>query len=100
MKKQVEAGIPTRWGVFNMVAYSDERNEPMPHLALVHPDVDPSKPVYLRIHSECLTGDLFGSHRCDCGPQLHQAMKMIDSAGSGLILYLQQTLIVNLHPMY
>ncbi len=89
MKKQVEAGIPTRWGVFNMVAYSDELNERMPHLALVHPQIDTSKPIYLRIHSECLTGDLFGSHRCDCGEQLDNAMQMV-AKEKGVVLYLRQ----------
>ncbi len=89
MKKQVEAGIPTNWGVFNMVAYSDDSNEPMPHLALVHPEVDTSRPVYLRIHSECLTGDLFGSHRCDCGEQLDKAMRLV-AEKKGVVLYLRQ----------
>lgn len=89
MKKQVEAGIPTNWGVFNMVAYSDESSEPMPHLALVHPEIDTNEPVYLRIHSECLTGDLFGSHRCDCGEQLDKAMQVV-AEKKGVILYLRQ----------
>lgn len=89
MKKQVEAGIPTNWGLFNMVAYSDKTSEPMPHLALVHPEMDPSKPVHLRIHSECLTGDLFGSHRCDCGEQLDKALQ-IASEHKGVVLYLRQ----------
>lgn len=89
MKKQVEAGIPTTWGVFNMVAYSEADNEPMPHLALVHPEMDPSKPVYLRMHSECLTGDLFGSQRCDCGEQLDKAMQLV-AERKGVVLYLRQ----------
>lgn len=89
MKKQVEAVIPTKWGVFNMIAYADDLTEPMPHLALVHPDIDPSKPVFLRIHSECLTGDLFGSHRCDCGEQLDSALQMV-AAKKGVVLYLRQ----------
>ena len=61
----------------------------MPHLAMVHPEIDTTKPVYLRIHSECLTGDLFGSHRCDCGEQLNRAMR-IAAAGKGIVLYLRQ----------
>ncbi|MFT5165371.1 MAG: GTP cyclohydrolase II [Saprospiraceae bacterium] len=89
MKKQVEAVIPTRSGAFNMIAYSDDLNEPMPHLALVHPEIDISKPVFLRIHSECLTGDLFGSHRCDCGEQLDNALEMI-ATKKGVVLYLRQ----------
>jgi GTP cyclohydrolase II len=89
MKKQVEAVIPTSWGVFNMIAYADKLNEPMPHLALVHPEMDTSKPVFLRIHSECLTGDLFGSHRCDCGEQLDNALHMVNEK-KGVVLYLRQ----------
>lgn len=89
MKKQVEAGIPTNWGQFNMIAYSERLNELMPHLALVHPEMNPTKPVYLRIHSECLTGDLFGSHRCDCGEQLDQALQ-IAAKEQGVVLYLRQ----------
>lgn len=61
----------------------------MPHLALVHPEMDPTKPVYLRIHSECLTGDLFGSHRCDCGEQLDKAMEVAGEQ-QGVVLYLRQ----------
>ncbi len=89
MKKQVAAAIPTNWGTFKMVAYSDQDSEPMPHLALVHPDMDISKPVYLRIHSECLTGDLFGSRRCDCGEQLDKSLE-IAAKQQGVVLYLRQ----------
>jgi len=89
MKKQVEVGIPTNWGVFNVVAYAEGDNEPMPHLALVHPEMDPSKPVYLRMHSECLTGDLFGSRRCDCGEQLDEALRLV-AENKGVVLYLRQ----------
>ena len=89
MKKQVEAVIPTKWGAFNMIAYAEDLENPMPHLALVHPEVDTSMPVYLRIHSECLTGDLFGSGRCDCGEQLDNAMQMV-AEKRGVVLYLRQ----------
>lgn len=89
MEKQVEAGIPTNWGLFNMIAYSDDSNEPMPHLALVHPEMNPDQPVYVRMHSECLTGDLFGSQRCDCGEQLDKAMHLV-SEKKGMVLYLRQ----------
>lgn len=87
--KQGQTTLPTSWGNFTMVAYSETEEEPMPHLAMVHEDFDPTKPVYLRIHSECLTGDLFHSHRCDCGEQLDRAMEVAAEKG-GVVLYLRQ----------
>ncbi len=87
--KQGQTALPTSWGNFTMIAYSVTEAEPMPHLAMVHEDFDPTKPVYLRIHSECLTGDLFHSHRCDCGEQLDRAMEMAAEKG-GVVLYLRQ----------
>lgn len=87
--RQAATTIPTPWGEFKMIAYSDEVGEKMPHLAMVHENFDPSDPVLLRMHSECLTGDLFGSKRCDCGEQLDTAMKMAAKKG-GVILYLRQ----------
>ena len=89
MKRQVEASIPTRWGNFKMIAFSSEEADRMPHLAIVHEDFDPSETTYLRIHSECMTGDLFGSKRCDCGEQLDQALKVI-AEKKGVVLYLRQ----------
>lgn len=89
MKKQAEALIPTPWGNFNMIAFADKPEEWMPHLALVHEDFKPEEPVLTRIHSECITGDLFGSKRCDCGEQLHMALEMVAEAG-GVVLYLRQ----------
>jgi 3,4-dihydroxy 2-butanone 4-phosphate synthase/GTP cyclohydrolase II len=62
----------------------------MEHMALVKGDIDPEKPVLVRVHSECLTGDVFGSSRCDCGGQLHAAMRMIEQEGSGVVLYMRQ----------
>lgn len=87
--KQGETALPTSWGNFTMVAYSESVAESMPHLAMVHEDFDPASPVYLRIHSECLTGDLFHSHRCDCGEQLDRAMQVAAEKG-GVVLYLRQ----------
>ena len=87
--KQGQTTLPTSWGNFTMVAYSVAEEEPMPHLAMVHENFDPTKPVYLRIHSECLTGDLFHSHRCDCGEQLDRAMQVAAEKG-GVVLYLRQ----------
>jgi GTP cyclohydrolase II len=89
MERQVEAMIPSEWGVFRMVAYAETPDEPMPHLALVHEDFDPTHPVLLRIHSECMTGDTFGSLRCDCGEQLATAMEMAALEG-GVVIYLRQ----------
>ncbi|MEM9990131.1 MAG: GTP cyclohydrolase II [Bacteroidota bacterium] len=89
MTRQAEAMIPTTWGNFNMIAYSDSVTEAMPHLALVHEKFDPNVPTLLRIHSECMTGDVFGSKRCDCGEQLHKAFEMAAEA-HGAIIYLRQ----------
>ena len=89
MKRHSEAMMPLQWGQFNMIAYANEVNEPMPHIALVSENMDPTKPVLVRMHSECLTGDLLGSKRCDCGEQLDGAMTMAAEQG-GVIIYLRQ----------
>ena len=89
LKRQAEAMIPTPWGNFRMIAYADSPDEWMPHLALVHENCRPGQPVLTRIHSECITGDLFGSKRCDCGEQLSMAMQMAAEQG-GVVLYLRQ----------
>jgi len=72
-----------------MIAYSDSPDEQMPHLALVHENFNPSEPTLVRIHSECMTGDLFGSNRCDCGEQLGKSLKMAADQG-GVVIYLRQ----------
>ena len=87
--RQAEAVIPTPWGSFNMIAYSAHSDDWMPHIAMVHEDFNPSEPVLVRIHSECMTGDLFGSKRCDCGEQLDKAMDMTAARG-GILIYLRQ----------
>lgn len=89
MKRQAEAMLPTDWGNFNMIAFSDDEDDKMPHLAMVHEDFDPSKSTLLRIHSECMTGDLFHSNRCECGEQLDAAMALAAKQG-GVVLYLRQ----------
>jgi 3,4-dihydroxy 2-butanone 4-phosphate synthase/GTP cyclohydrolase II len=90
MKKHAEAIIPTPWGEFNMIAFAEKEDEWMPHLALVHKSCDISAgPVLTRVHSECITGDLFHSKRCDCGEQLDMALKMAAEQG-GIVLYLRQ----------
>ena len=87
--RQAEALIPTPWGKFNMIAFAEKEDEWMPHLALIHENCDPQGTVLTRIHSECITGDLFGSKRCDCGEQLDRAMELTARAG-GVVLYLRQ----------
>lgn len=89
IKKQAEALIPTPWGNFTMMAFAYQEEDWMPHLALVHEDFTPGQPTLVRLHSECITGDLFGSKRCDCGDQLHSSLKMTAEA-AGVILYLRQ----------
>jgi GTP cyclohydrolase II len=89
IEKQAEAPIPTPWGLFNMIAFSGKSDDWMPHLAMVHENFDPDQPVLTRIHSECITGDLFGSARCECGEQLHKSMELTAQAG-GIVLYLRQ----------
>lgn len=89
LRRQAEAMIPTPWGNFRMIAYAKETEEWMPHLALVHENYSAGKPVVVRLHSECITGDLFGSKRCDCGQQLDSAMTTAATEG-GMVLYLRQ----------
>ena len=89
MKRQAEANLPTEWGEFEIIAYSVNENDWMPHLAMISKNTDLKKTVNIRIHSECITGDLFHSKRCDCGKQLDAAMKYIHENG-GVLLYLRQ----------
>ncbi|MDH4100685.1 MAG: bifunctional 3,4-dihydroxy-2-butanone-4-phosphate synthase/GTP cyclohydrolase II [Nitrospirota bacterium] len=82
--------LPTdHGGEFKAIVYENDVDHE-DHMALVKGDVSDGKPVLVRVHSECLTGDVFGSHRCDCGKQLHAAMEMIDKIGRGVILYMRQ----------
>lgn len=88
--RAAETLIPTlHGGDFKMVAFENDVDNLL-HIALVKGTIDPQKPTLVRVHSECMTGDIFGSMRCDCGDQLHRAMQMIDKEGSGVILYLRQ----------
>lgn len=89
IKRQEKSLLPTDYGTFHMYAYSEESSEKMPHIALVHQNYAPGQDVVLRIHSECMTGDVFSSKRCDCGEQLHQSMKIIEKE-VGILLYLRQ----------
>jgi 3,4-dihydroxy 2-butanone 4-phosphate synthase / GTP cyclohydrolase II len=83
------ATLPTAWGTFQAISYASSY-DPGASIALVMGDVQGDEPVLVRVHSECLTGDVFGSLRCDCGPQLHAAMQQIAEAGRGVLLYLRQ----------
>jgi len=84
-----EADLPTQFGVFRIVVYIDKLTE-KEHVAMVMGDVRTHDPVMVRVHSECLTGDVFGSLRCDCGDQLHKALEIVAKAGRGVVLYLRQ----------
>ena len=87
--KEADADLPTAYGHFQILGYRNSVNGEQ-HVALVMGDVANGEPVLCRVHSECLTGDVFGSERCDCGDQLHQAMKQIAEEGRGVIVYLRQ----------
>ena len=89
IKLQEVSILPTAFGKYKMYAYSENSTEKMPHIALLHVDHDPSGPTTARIHSECLTGDIFSSKRCDCGEQLTESLKIINR-DKGLLLYLRQ----------
>ena len=84
-----EAKLPTRWGNFKSVAFKSE-TDGKTHIALYMGDISPDEPTLVRVHSECLTGDVFGSMRCDCGPQLADAMCMIKNEGKGVLVYMRQ----------
>ena len=81
--------MPTDYGTFDLLLYRATMNQEH-HLALVKGDVSDGKPVLVRVHSECLTGDVFGSRRCDCGSQLHTALRQIEQEGRGILLYMRQ----------
>ncbi len=89
MQRQVQAFLPTDWGIFNILAYADSAEDLTPHVALVHENLDVTQPVLVRIHSECMTGDLFHSRRCDCGEQLDKALELAAEQG-GVVIYLRQ----------
>jgi 3,4-dihydroxy 2-butanone 4-phosphate synthase/GTP cyclohydrolase II len=89
VQREVDVRMPTDYGTFQAIAYTNEVDN-KEHVAFVKGKIDSSQPVLVRVHSECLTGDVFHSHRCDCGPQLEAALKQIDEAGSGVLLYMRQ----------
>ena len=81
--------MPTEYGNFHLYAYKQVNTGEI-HLALVKGTWDKDEPILVRVHSSCATGDIFGSSRCDCGPQLHGAMKMVEDEGKGVVLYMNQ----------
>jgi 3,4-dihydroxy 2-butanone 4-phosphate synthase / GTP cyclohydrolase II len=85
----VRVDMPTKYGHFKLVAFQ-EKNSSNEHLALIKGSWKPEEAVLVRVHSSCFTGDILGSMRCDCGDQLHNAMKMVEQAGTGVILYMNQ----------
>jgi 3,4-dihydroxy 2-butanone 4-phosphate synthase/GTP cyclohydrolase II len=89
VKREVAVKMPTEWGDFDMIAYT-QIDTGENHLALVKGTWEPGEPILVRVHSSCMTGDIFGSCRCDCGPQLHKAMEMISKEGKGAIVYMNQ----------
>lgn len=87
--REVSVNLPTQWGQFNLMAYS-QKNTGEQHIALYKGEWEPNEPILVRVHSSCVTGDIFGSCRCDCGPQLHRAMQMIEKEGRGVVVYMNQ----------
>jgi 3,4-dihydroxy 2-butanone 4-phosphate synthase/GTP cyclohydrolase II len=89
VREVVRAKLPTAHGVFDLIGFDNDIDN-KEHIALVKGDITPDEPVLVRVHSECLTGDIFHSMRCDCGDQLHRAMEMIEEEGKGVIVYMRQ----------
>lgn len=89
VKREVVAQLPSEFGDFRIAAYTNLLDG-KEHVALIKGEISSDEPILVRVHSECLTGDVFGSLRCDCGPQLHAALEQIEQAGSGVLLYLRQ----------
>ncbi len=89
VRRVAETVLPTEYGEWKCIAYR-ALTDPDEHVALVFGDVGGDEPVLVRVHSQCVTGDVFGSRRCDCGEQLHLAMRMIEAAGRGVVVYMRQ----------
>lgn len=85
----VEVDMPTRYGHFRLIPFRQKSNG-LEHIALIKGDIDSDKDILVRVHSSCATGDIFGSMRCDCGDQLHEALRMIETEGCGAVVYLNQ----------
>ena len=89
VRRAAQTVIPTKSGEFKIIAYENDMDN-LTHIALVKGEVDPEQAILVRVHSECMTGDIFSSLRCDCQDQLHKAMDMMEEEGSGVLLYLRQ----------
>lgn len=89
VKREVEIQLPTAFGDFKAIGYTNKIDD-KEHVAIVKGKINPEEPVLVRVHSECLTGDIFGSKRCDCEPQLHAALSKIEEEQSGILLYMRQ----------
>ncbi len=89
IEKTAEADLPTKYGHFKIIVYKNIVDD-FEHVALVKGKITKDEPVLVRVHSSCLTGDILGSLRCDCGDQLHAAMEMVEKEGRGVVLYMQQ----------
>lgn len=89
IKQEVTVDLPTQWGDFKMTAYTQLNNNAN-HLAISKGEWAADEPILVRVHSSCVTGDIFGSCRCDCGPQLHKSLEMIEKEGKGVVVYMNQ----------
>lgn len=89
IRREVQVDMPTEFGHFNLVAYEHISTKEV-HMALIKGTWEKDEPILVRVHSSCVTGDIFGSCRCDCGPQLHAAMEMVNREGKGVVLYMKQ----------
>lgn len=89
IKREIGVEMPTQWGNFDMIAFRQTNTNDL-HLALIKGEWNEGEPVMVRVHSSCMTGDIFGSCRCDCGPQLHKAMEIVEKEGKGVIIYMNQ----------
>jgi 3,4-dihydroxy 2-butanone 4-phosphate synthase/GTP cyclohydrolase II len=89
IKREIGVSMPTQWGDFDLIAYN-QINTGENHMALIKGEWNADEAVMVRVHSSCVTGDIFGSCRCDCGPQLHKAMELVEKEGKGVILYMNQ----------
>lgn len=89
IKREIGVDMPTKWGHFDMVAFRQLDNDQL-HLALIKGTWEADEPILVRVHSSCVTGDIFGSCRCDCGAQLHAAMEIVEKEEKGVILYMNQ----------
>ena len=89
IQKEAEVTLPTKWGTFKLIAYS-QLNNGLTHLALKKGEWEKDEEVMVRVHSSCVTGDILGSCKCDCGDQLHTALQMVENKGRGLVLYMDQ----------